>query len=91
MKSTTRRWLVALGVALLLATTAGLIAVYYTPPSLEAEARAMLAGRPILPHPQVHPLYVVLFVAVAYMPAVTLLFVGLYFRRRTPSETSHSI
>jgi hypothetical protein len=91
MKATTRRWLVALGVLLLLATTAGLIAIYRTPPSLEAEASAMLAGRPLPAHAESHPLYVVLFVAVAYMPALALLFFGIYFRRRTLSETSHYI
>ncbi|MEY2494322.1 MAG: hypothetical protein QOJ45_814 [Verrucomicrobiota bacterium] len=91
MKATTRRWLVALGVVLLLATTAGLIAIYFTPPSLEAEARAMLAGRPMPAHPEAHPLYVILFVVVAYMPALALLFFGVFFRRQTHSESSQSI
>ena len=83
--------MIALGVIGLLATTAEVIAIYYTPPSYLAEARAMMRGQPAPASGEFHPIYLILLFVAAYTPALSLLLFGMFFRRNTRADTPHSI
>jgi hypothetical protein len=93
MKPTTRRCLIAIGVVLLFVTTAEVIAVYRTPPSYLSEARMMLRGEPLRPlsPAEPHPVYLILLLVAVYTPGLLLLLAGMFFRRGTRNEITHSI